>query len=242
MIKSIEDEAEISVYYEEGSSQQEVLNIQEEIRDIDGVKEILSVNEEEAKNKMNKILGKESRIISLFEHNPFSPYIEVKIDLESVDSIINEIEHINGVELVRDNKEILDKLISISSLVNIVGLFIVVAVSIATVVITSHIIQQGIYNNKEEIITLRLLGAPEFFITLPFILEGILMSILSGLLSIGMVRFLTGYLYSHVNGVLPFIVLPPFNKIIFGIGIFSLVSSFALGLLGSLFGLKSTKS
>lgn len=242
MIKSIENEAEISVYYGEDSTQQEVSNIEENIRNIDGVKDILSINKEEAKDKMINIMGKESRIIGLFEDNPFNPYIEVKIDLGNIDSIVKEIEHIEEVELVRDNKEILDRLVNISNLVNIVGLLVVAAVSVATIVTTSHIIQQGIYNNKEEIITLRLLGAPESFITLPFILDGVLMSVLSGLLSIGMIGFLINYLYSRVNGILPFIVLPPFNEMLLSIGVFSLVSSFALGLMGSLLGLKATKS
>lgn len=241
MINSIEDEAEISVYYNENLNSQEILDIQEKIKNIEGVKDVISVNEEEAKDKMIEILGKESKIISLFEHNPFSPYIEVKIDLENIDSMVRNIENIKGVELVRDNKEILDRLINISNLVNIVGLFIITAVSIATLVITSHIIRQGIYNNKEEINTLRLLGAPEVFITLPFVLEGILMSVVAGLLSIGMIGVVINYLYSHVTGVLPFIILPPFNEMIFNIGIFAIILSMLLGLLGSLFGLKATR-
>lgn len=241
MVNSIEDEAEVSVYYKEDLSSQQISEIQESIKGIEGVKDIVSLNEDEAKDKMTTILGRESKIIALFEHNPFSPYIEVKIDLDDIDSMVSNIEDIKGVELVRDNKEILDRLVKISNLVNIIGLFIITAVSIATLVITSHIIRQGIYNNKEEINTLRLLGAHEFFITLPFLLEGILMSVAAGLLSIGMIGTVINYLYSHITGVLPFVILPPFNEMILNIGIFAIILSFILGLLGSLFGLKATR-
>lgn len=238
MIEAIENEAEISVYYGEGALLSEISN---KIKNINGVKEVVEVSASEAKEDMTKIMGEESRILELFEHNPFSPYIEVKIDLEHMDSIADEVKRIDGVELVRDNKDILDRLKGISNLANILGALLIIAVSVATLVITSHIIRQGIYINKEQINTLRLLGAPQGFINLPFVLEGIIMTILAGLLSSGLVYGVIAYLSSNIVLSLPFLILPDTNEMLIGIGAINIILSIFLGLTGSIFGLKSTK-
>ncbi|WFA10145.1 permease-like cell division protein FtsX [Tissierella sp. Yu-01] len=238
LIKAIENEAEISVYYNEEIN---VVDIENRIKKVTGVKEVNYIDENKAKSEMTEIMGEESRILELFDHNPFDPYIEVKIDLNYVESISEEVELINGIELVRDNKEILDKLKDISSLITILGLILIIAVSISTLVITSHIIRQGINSNKEQIYTLRLLGAPESFITLPFILEGLFMTILAGIISLIMIFVVINYIYAKIMAFLPFLILPNMMQMMYGIGIIGILLSFTLGLLGSLFGINSTK-
>jgi len=238
MIAAIEKQAEISVYYVDGADD---LAISNDIKDIEGVLGVLAIDEIEAKNRMTEIMGEESRIIELFDHNPFSPYIEVKIDLDNLDTVANEVQSIEGIELVRDNRDILEKLKGISNLVNILGLLVVVAVSVATLVITSHIIRQGIYVNREQINTLRLLGAPESFITLPFILEGLLMTFLAGIFSVGMVYLVIKYIYTKITSFVPFLAVPDVGEMIIAIGVTSIILSLVLGLMGSFFGIKSTK-
>lgn len=242
MISEVESEAEISVYYIENIEEEQLIHILDEINKIEGVNEVVPIDKLEAEKKMTEILGNESRILELFDHNPFSPYIDVKIELEEADMITSKIEELENVELVRDNKEILDRLVKVSKIVNILGILIVAAVSIATMIITSHIIRQGIYNNREQINTLRLLGAPEYFITLPFVLEGLLMAVLAGLLSMGMNISINNYIYSQVSTSLPFIILPSKNQLVGNVGLIIVILSLILGVLGSIIGLRATKN
>lgn len=237
LVEEIENEAEISIYYIEGSNAQ---NIAEDIKAIQGVREVTLIDEAQAKERMTRIMGEESRIIELFDHNPFSPYIEVKIDLGYMSTVVDTANSIKGVELVRDNKEVLERLKNISSLTNILGILVIVAVSVATFVITSHIIRQGIYINKEQINTLKLLGAPEYFISLPFVLEGMFISILAAFISIALIFLVVNFLYSKVTASLPFIILPDMMDMLKGIAVSNIIISLFLGLLGSFFGLKST--
>ena len=190
---------------------------------------------------MTGIMGEESRILELFHHNPFSPYIEVKIDLNFMDTVVNEANSINEVELVRDNKEVLERLKEISNLTNILSLLVIVAVTIATFVITSHIIRQGIYINKEQINTLKLLGAPEYFINLPFVLEGLLITLLASIISIILVFIVVNYVYLVISSSLSFLILPDKIEMLIRISLCNIVISLILGMLGSIFGLKSTR-
>ena len=239
MIRDIENQAEISVYYEAEANK---IAIGNQIEKIAGVKEVIYINKEEAKMNMTEILGEESRILDLFDHNPFDPYIEIRIDLNEVENITEKANSLSGVELVRNNKEILDKLKDISSLISLLGVLIIISVSVATLIVTSHIIRQGINLNKEQINTLRLLGAPEFFIRLPYILEGLIMTVLAGLISSALIYFTFNYIYVKVIDFLPFMILPSLDKLLISIFIFTALLAIILGLIGSLFGLKSTKT
>ncbi len=238
MITQIEDQAEISIYYEENAS---VPLLIKELEAIEGVIDVTPVDEETAREQMIHVLGSESRIVELFDHNPFSAYLDVGIQIESVDKISEEAALLSGVELVRDNKEVLQKLQEISGLIRIIGIFILVSVSIATLVITSHLIRQGVYLNRDSIGTLKLLGAPDQFVYMPFLVNGMLMSLLAGLLSLIMTYFSTRYLYSQLSGSLPFIVLPDFADHMMTLVIFTLSLSVILGIFGGLMGIKSTK-
>lgn len=237
-IQAIENEAEISVYYTEDTSPNWLI---QKIDKIPGVYEAVLIDEIEAKGRMEKIMGEESRILELFDHNPFSAYIEVKILLEDFDSIVDETRSLNGVDYVRDNKEVLDTLKNISSLVNLIGLVIMAAAGITTIIITSHVIRQGIYANKEEMGTLRLLGAPEGFITFPFAITGMLISLLSGVFSVGIITAVLSYIYENIINYLPFMVLPDFHRTVYTVALVGLGISLFLGITGSIIGLKSTK-
>ena len=238
MITQIKEQAEISIYYDEDVS---LDTLQKKLESIEGVTSVTSIDEETAKEQMIPILGNESKVLELFDHNPFSAYLDVGINIESANVISEKAASLEGVNLVRDNKEVLQKLEEIASIISVVGAFIILSVSIATIVITSHLIRQGIYLNRDSIGTLKLLGAPNSFIYMPFLINGVLMSLLAGLISLIMTCFSTRYLYNQLSGSLPFVVLPAFSKHLVILGLFTLSLSILLGIFGGLMGIKSTQ-
>lgn len=239
MIELIGEEVEINVFYNENIEKAEVLNILSEIEAIDGVKQVSFIDKEEAYERMEKIMGKDSNILEFFDHNPFSAFIEVKIDLDKMESIIEQIEKIDYVEHIRDNESVLNRLRNISSIIKVLEILIVSAIGVSTLVITSHIIRQGIYNNKEQINTLRLLGAPESFIAFPFFIEGFLLTGAAGIFASIIGALGLKYIYIQAKGPLPFIPLPPLDSLIKGNVIMILTISIVLGIIGSTFGLVS---
>ncbi len=84
----LQSEAEINVYYSQNIGTEGALQLAEQIKGIYGVKEARLVDEKEAYDRMEKILGEESKVLDLFEENPFSPFLEVKIDLEQTNLIL----------------------------------------------------------------------------------------------------------------------------------------------------------
>lgn len=238
MADSLQSEAEISVYYDPGSDPE---RISEDLQEIEGVEEIKLILADEAKDRMVKLLGDDSKILALFDYNPFSEYLEVHIQLDKAEEIPVSAGSIEGVSYVRDNREVLTKLEDISAVFNLAGLLVIAAVGAATVVLTSHIIRQGIYLNRDAIGTLKLLGAPDGFIYLPFIINGVFLSVLSGILSLGVTVISASRIFNGLTGSLPFLVLPDYDLLLTGLSIFTLSTALLLGLAGSLVGIGSTK-
>lgn len=239
MVELIGEEAEISVYYDENFDDTKVNSILNEIKAIKGVREASIIDKEKAYERMTEIMGKDASILEFFDHNPFSAFIEVEIELEEMDLVIEELERINDIDYIRDNQSVLNRLRSITNIVRILGILIVTAVGVSTLVITSHIIRQGIYSNKEQINTLKLLGAPESFIVLPFFLEGLFLTLIAGIFAAAMGTLALRYIYIQTAGPLPFIPLPPLESLINGNIIMTLCTSIVLGIIGSSFGLAS---
>lgn len=241
-VETIKGEAEVSVYFNENLDKAGVNELVDKISKLQYVREARLVGRDEAYGRMVKILGKEAKVLEYFEDNPFSPFIEVKIDIEGMDRIISELDYILGIEYVRDNREVLERISSIANALKILGLLVVTAVGISTMVIISHIIRMGIYENREQINTLRLMGAPDSFISFPFVLEGLLLTIGGGALASVMIAILLRYLYSWLSGPLPFIPLPPVGDMVSQIIGLVMSMGFVMGVAGSCFGLASAKN
>lgn len=242
IIEVLQGEAEINVYYDENLQGMEVEKLIKTIGATRGVKSVSLVDEIESYNRMVDVLGNEAEILNLFEDNPFTAFIEVKVDMDQIDHILNKVEDIIGVNHVRGNKEIIDKLKSIINILTLLGLLVITAVAISTIFVISHIIRQGIYNNRDQISTLKLLGAPESFIGIPFFLEGLFLTMGGGILSSLLIGLLLYFGYGKIGSSLLFVPLPSVNDLIPGIVIGLISVSALLGILGSLFGLKASKS
>lgn len=242
VIEVLQKEAEINVYFDEGLKDEEVNHLIQSIGRIDGVREAALVDEEESYNRMVDILGKEARMLELFEANPFSSFIEVKIHIDKIDTVLERLELLDEIQHVRDNKEVIDRLQKIITMLTVLGVLVITAVGISTLVVVSHIIRQGIYNNREMINTLKLLGAPDSFIGFPFLLEGLILTVGGGVVASSLGALILNYGYNQIGGSMTFIPLPPKEAIISSLTILTMSLSFVLGIVGSLFGLSSAKA
>lgn len=241
LVLILNEEAEINGYFSDSINTEEMDRLVERINDIYGVRSVRLVDENEAKARMEDILGEEARILELFDDNPFEAFVEIRIDVALMDSILESVSNMEGIEFVRDNKEVLEKINDITYALEILGYLMIAAVGITTLIILSHMIRQGIYNNKEQINTLRLLGSPRAFIGFPYVLTGIILTLLGGLLAALSMAFLIKAAYDGIGSIILFLPLPPKKELIDRIIVLLPSLSLILGFIGSLFGLSSIR-
>lgn len=241
IIDVMEGEAEINVFFSEQVDAPSREWMAENVSTISGVLSTRVVTEAEALQRMEEILGDEAQILSYFDENPFEAFLEVKVDLNHSENIIASLKEIPDVRSIRDNQQVLDQIRNITRIQQFLGTLFIVAAGAATLVVISHIIRQGIYHNREQINTLRLLGAPEFFIALPFLLAGLMMTVGGGLLASLMTGVAINIGYAQLSGPIPYIPLPPQVLLTQRTALLIVLLSLLLGIGGSFMGLKTSK-
>ncbi len=242
LVDKLEKEAEVSAYLDKGLSEAKVNELIHTLNSFDGIFKVTLIDEETAYLRMEEVLGEEAKILNLLNENPFSPYLELGIELDSMENVFLELSQLEGIEYIRDNKEMLHKLNGLTKGISIISLFILIAVGITTVVIIAHLIRQGIYNNKDQINTLILLGAPNSYINFPFILSGLLPTLVGGVLSSTFVTLLLHKGYEKLRSLIAFLPLPIKEEMSIQISLRLIILSAILGLLASFIGLLSVKT
>lgn len=241
IIDVMEGEAEINVFFNDHVDAPAREWMAENVSNVSGVLSTRVVTEAEALQRMETILGDEAQVLSYFDENPFDAFLEVKVDLTHSETIIAALQEIPDVRSIRDNQQVLDQIRNMTRIQQFLGTLFIVAAGAATLVVISHIIRQGVYQNREQINTLRLLGAPESFIALPFLLVGLVMTVGGGLLAIIMTSVAIRMGYAQLSGPIPYIPLPPQGLLTQRTALLIALLSLLLGIGGSLMGLKTSK-
>jgi cell division transport system permease protein len=241
LVVMLNDEAEVNGYFAEELTSAQREEVVKKISALEGVRSTRIVSEDEAKTRMEEVLGEEAKILELFDDNPFEAFVEIRINVDSMDAVIDNVRNTNGIDYVRDNRDVLKKIQDITYALNILGYLMLAAVGITTFIILSHMIRQGIYNNREQINTLRLLGSPGAFIGFPYILTGILLTLVGGIISAAAMVLLINGAYDNIGGIIPFLPLPPSKLLTDKMTLWLPGLSLILGFIGSLFGLSSIR-
>lgn len=236
-IHLLEKESEVSVFFSVDLNSYALEVLLDEIYSIDGVNTVTYISQEEALGRMNDLLGMDAKVLDVFEENPFEAFIELQIDLSKRHQIVMNLETLNHVTYVRDNKDILDQLELWMRYLLGGGIFLGGSVVLATLLITSHIVREGLYRNKSQINTLQLLGAPSIFILTPYLIQGLSFSLLASMISL--FTFSWG-LKSFFNSLYSF-VFEQANTTFFMFSLIVLLFGGTLGFFSSLWGVKSIK-
>lgn len=239
LVVMLKEEAEISAYFGEGTDDSKARELVNQIGLMDGVSEVRLINAVEAQSRMEKILGEEAHILELFNESPFEDYIEIGIHLDKTDYVLEQVKKLEGIDYIRDNRGILQQMEAAANTIEALGLIVLAAVSTTTLVIISHMIRQGIYQNREHIYTLKLLGAPDAFIGFPYVLVGLLSTLAGGAAASVLIAILLNHGYALMGSMLTFIPLPSRTELISWPVLVIMGICAILGTIGSLSGLAS---
>lgn len=197
-VKNIADAQGIRVFIENTATDEEIEEIGNEILSIEGVRNAEYISKEEALESMEDWLGPEL-LEGYKERNIFSASYDVTLtDLELNDDVQESIRQIAKVEDIESSNESITLVINIAKGVRIVtGVILILLIIISTAII-SNTIKLTVHARRKEISIMKYVGATNSFIRWPFIVEGIIIGILAGLLSVVII----GVAYTLIAGKL----------------------------------------
>lgn len=173
------------VFMKEDATQEEMDEVKEKIRLIDGVSTIDFVSKEQGLNTMKEKLKDEKGVLDGFNVQKIKASYIVKVtDLEKSKTIQEEVEKIDNVVKITNSNETAMKLISIAKVIRIAtGVILLLLIVISTFII-SNTIKLTVHSRRKEISIMKYVGATNSFIRWPFIVEGIVIGIISSIISI----------------------------------------------------------
>ena len=243
VISSIEHQNELVVFLNEDVSEYQIDNISQFLNNLKAVDTVEFIDKDEALKNYIETTGNDSTLYdSLKNDNPLpNTYNVVLSDLSILDKYVSQIESLDGVEKVNAPIEIAKMIVSIKHAINIAGVVIVGILFSVALVIISNTIKLTIYSRRKEINIMKFVGASDFFIKLPFVVEGILIGIISAFLSHIVLWFSYNYLVSKMSEInMQWIINLHNNMISFSsynliiLGCFVTIGAF-IGILGSSF-------
>ncbi len=216
MVNNIQDSYEVVVFVDEKVNDDGVEAIGEKIKKISNISEVkLTTSEERLENLKDKMGNDADKLDRYEDDNPLRDMYRVTLeDLSLSESTIEEIEEIDGIAKIQRNEEAVNKLVTIARYIQNFSLWIILALAIVSIFIISNTIKLTVYTRRKEINIMKFVGATDWFIRWPFIIEGIFIGILGAGISIGLI--LGGYVL--LNSVLSslevaFISLLPLNDL-----------------------------
>ena len=166
----------------------------EEIEKINNVATVTFVSSEEGLQtvKESMLEGQEEYFTFLDEEygNPMSCAAKITMkDMELFSDTIKEIEKIDGISAIQSQSDLAETIAAIKNGITVAGFWIIAILMVISLVIVSNTIRVTMYNRKLEISIMKAVGATDTFIRIPFVVEGILIGIVSALLAEGLLYF-----------------------------------------------------
>lgn len=189
----------IQVYLEDDISIEEIEEIGTKIFKLQGVKDVIFETKQEALAKMKLDWDQNGYLLDGLESNPLpNSYIVILDDINYSEYIVMSIEGAQGIEEVKYYQEVIENIIKVTDAVRRVGLFIIVVLIAISTFIISNTIKIAVYARRKEINIMKYVGATNWFIRGPFLLEGIVLGLLGAAISSVLIYFAYKYSYDAI--------------------------------------------
>lgn len=197
-VKQVESGQGIQVYIQNDATEAEIETLGEQIKSIEGVNTIEFVSKEEALTQMKGKLGDRGYLLDGYEEVNIFPasYIVTLTDLKLSSNVQVQINDLSNVKRITSSDETINKLVQIASGLQIGTYVVLAALIVFCIFIISNTIKLTVHARRKEISIMKYVGATNSFIRWPFVVEGIIIGLISGTVSIGI---LSG-LYTLVAG------------------------------------------
>ena len=236
--KEIERDMTIVVFLESDVEQSDIDDVEKQLKSIDNVEKYTFQSKKEVKKQMQEESDVFNTVLENWddEESPLKDTYQVKVkDVEKISATAKKIEKVKHVSVVRYGSGMVDKMVTAFTSVEKITFGVVIALVTVTVFLIINTIKLTISARRREISIMRLVGASNFTIKTPFIIEGMILGIFGSIIPILVITY--GYLafYKHFDGHLysKIIELVQPEPFIYQTSLIVLLIGIVVGMIGS---------
>ena len=240
MVNEYENENKILVYVDETYSEAEAKSVGSQINMIANVENAVFVSRQQA---LENFVAKQddTTVFEGLDAETFRDRFEVSMaDNSIMKQTVADIEQIQGVADTSADYELSEGFRTLQSILNMASVAIILVLGIVSLFIISNTVKLSLYDRKEEIAIMRMVGATKGFIRFPFLVEGFLLGMIGAVIAFFIEWGLYDLLAARINAMdtLQMFTIVPFASVFVAIVIVYLVIGFLVGVVGSMFSIR----
>ncbi len=184
-VEGLEQEQGMQVFMENDASEEEIKQLSEDLKQIEGVNSVTFVSKEDAYNTMKERLGENAEAMDGMSPDSFSvSYMVTLTDLSLNNQVYDEINSLDTVRKIQNKRDTIETLSKVGQTIQIITFVIFAILILISLFIISNTIKLTVHARRKEISIMKYVGATNGFIRTPFMIEGIIIGLLSGIISI----------------------------------------------------------
>jgi len=235
---SMKKDVTIVVFIESSATDLDFTNIYEKLKDIDNIDTVTPKTKEQEKEEMMK----ESEILANVmgdwddDELPLKDSFIIKVKkLEKIKDTVKEIKKVELVDTVNYGESMVEKMLGAFDMIEKVTIVIVIALVLVNIFLIVNTIKLTIFSRKREISIMRLVGASNFSIKYPFVVEGMVIGLIGSVIPILLIIYGYTYMYAHFDGVLFSKLIKLINPqpFVYIVSLIVLVIGVVVGMIGS---------
>ena len=198
MIDQVRSEYELLVVVDENADEATIQGIGKAISAMPDVRDVRLVTKEEGLEELKQSMDDQALFDGRELDNPLRNTDRVSLrTLSHTVDVMEQISLITGVVKINSNQEVVSILQNATRVVNMVGFWLFILLMVISIAIITNTIRLAVYARRKEINVMKFIGATNWFIRWPFIVEGVVIGLLAAALSFGIVY--GGYYYASVS-------------------------------------------
>ena len=240
MVKELEQENEMLVYIDESYSEAKAKSVGSQINLISNVHEAKYISRQQALDSFVEDQNDATSFAGL-DASTLRDRYEVTMENSSLtQQTVEEIKKIDGVAEVMAHYEIINGFQTLQKVLNIASLVIVTVLFVVSLFIISNTVKLAMYSRSEEIAIMKMVGATDSFIRLPFVVEGFILGFLGAVIAFFLEWGLYNFIESKIGVVdtLQLIQVVPFTEVVELVAVAYALTGFAVGVVGSLLSIR----
>lgn len=220
IVATVESEIEIKAFLKEDVTTIQKQQIEKNIKSIDGIREVIFESQEEALRKFKANLGEKADLANGLElENPLPASFIIKVNRpEDVAAVSSRLKSYPEVEKVNDGQQMVETIIKVTGFIKATSMLLMAILGVIAISLISNTIKLTVFARKKEIGIMKYIGATDWFIRWPFVIEGMLMGLIGALISILILGLGYSYGANIVSESQMIFSLVPSKEIIFTLG------------------------
>ncbi|MDI6900078.1 MAG: permease-like cell division protein FtsX [Anaerosomatales bacterium] len=245
VVRSVEEKVTIRIFIADGAAAEDVQALQDALSADERVKSIRYVSKEEALSEFKESMAESPEIVEQLEVNPLPASLDLELNNPSdVQAVVDDIKANETFLKICDRpddpekslkygQQVVNQLFTFTRILRVVMAVFIVMLGVISLIFINNAIRLAIYARRKEIGIMRLVGASNWFIRTPFLMEGVIQSLIGAVLAIGSLAIVQLYALPKISEAMPFLPLSLSGGSSVQIALILVVGGIIIGLIGS---------